>query len=351
MKKLFSKLFIVGALGAFMMSCGDDDNEIIAPITPEDEFDARINNNSFDSLTATVFASDITDGEINVLLSFTSSETMRRIYTTQNLLGQGDEKVDASDAFGVNDKGDGSIDLASANANDFGFELTFSTAGLPSEGTLVYTFWATSGKGDFRNNEKRRVEGPAVLTINLGGSNPATQLKTAEDVRLFAPTADLMSNSFVSTADGEVYALNDSENADLWDVGYSAQGNSPQLTSAFGSPQRFIVDGDNISFLELIALTNGDEAAEDLNMVYFMDIADDFDFDGATNSSALESLTVSESDPQTIDIPTDADGDIIAFIDQYGKKGVIRIDILEDNGDDNYFESNDYVQIDIKVQP
>ncbi|MBC6425623.1 MAG: hypothetical protein GDA51_03970 [Ekhidna sp.] len=37
---------------------------------------------------------------------------MNRVYITRNAQGQGAEPVDAGETFGVNDKGDGSIDLS-----------------------------------------------------------------------------------------------------------------------------------------------------------------------------------------------------------------------------------------------
>ncbi len=356
MKKLFSKLFIVGAMGLLVMSCSDD-NEDIA-INTGDGIDAKLNINYADSLSASVDTDLVTDGQVNVRVAIESDETVRRVYITQNVFGQGEEAVDAEALFGssIDTKGDGSIDVENGFSGLQVYFFNISLANLPAaSGTIVYKFWATKNKGDFRDDTKDIVESVATLTVELGdGQNPAAELIAVNDVRLFAPTADLQSKSFVSTNDGMVYALDESEFVDLWDVGYTAQGGNPQLTSAFSSPQRFFAPGSTTvteSFQELIARETGVEAS-DLNMVYFVDIADSFDFDGAEESGDLSDLAVSMTDSQTIDIPTDASGDIIAFIDQYGKKGVIRIDALVDgDSDGNFFEANDYVQIDIKVQP
>jgi hypothetical protein len=42
---------------------------------------------------------------------------------------------------------------------------------------------------------------------------------------------------------------------------------------------------------------------------------------------------------------------LIAFVDQYGKKGVIRITALVKRANGFYYDADAYVQIDIKVQP
>ncbi len=355
MKKITKNLLMIMSALAIVtiVSCGDDNEDIT--VNTGDGIDAKLNINYADSLNAEVNTDDITDFQVNVRVAIESDETVRRVYITQNVFGQGEEAVDAPALFGANidTKGDGSIDVENSFDGSQIYFFNISTANLPAaSGTIVYRFWATKNKGDFRDSDKDRLESVATLVLELGtGQNPDADLIEVSDVQLFAPTADLQSNSFVSTADGNVYALDDFENSDLWDVGYTAQGNNPQLTSAFSSPQRFIVNGENVSFQELITSETGAEASE-LNMVYFVDIDDSFDFDGATTAADFADLDVSSGNSQTIDIPTAASGDLIAFIDQYGKKGIIRIDVLFDgDGDGNYFESNDYVQIDIKVQP
>lgn len=355
MKKITKNLLPLVVLFSLLtiISCGEDNEPIL--VNTGDGIDAKLNNSASDSLSATVFTADIEDGEINVRLALESDETMRRVYITKNQFGAGFETVDAAVEFNTNAKGDGSIDLPTASQNGTVFFFNFDLTSFPNaDGTIVYKFWATKNKGDHRDDTKDIVESVVTLTINLGGSNPAAGLVSVSDVQLFAPTADLMSKSFASTADGVVYDLDDFENSDLWDVGYTAQANNPRLTSAFSSPQRFFAPGSTTvteSFQELIERETG-APASDLNMVYFVELASTFDFDGATTASDFNSLSVSTSDAQTINIPTDANGYLIAFLDQYGKKGVIRIDALVDgDSDGNYFESNDYVQIDIKVQP
>ena len=350
---------LIATIGLGLYSCGDDDETVFQPEDPTSEFDARLNSASADSLTATVFLADVDDNVVDVFFTFASDESMRRIYSTVNIQNQGEENFTIGQLTGAEDKADGSLELDSDQSNGFTLNLDLSTANYPSEGTIVYTFWTTTGKGDFRDITKRQASEALVLTVNLSGTNPDAALISQTGIQLFAPTADLMSESFVSTADGVVYDLDEFEFSDLWDIGYTAQGNVPQLSSASGSPQMFFDDNqDLVTFQKLIADSVSQEAAEDLNMVYFSDLDNSFDFDGATTSGDLDNLSVSTSDNQTINIPIDANAELIAFIDQYGKKGVIRISELVDGDcnttdgcDDNYFESNDYVQIDIKVQP
>lgn len=347
-------LFIIAAFSILtIVSCGEDNEDIkVAPVE-KDKLDARLNNT--DSLTATVFTKDITDGEINIRLSLKASDKdkIRRVYASKNEFGQGVVAVDGKELGASDTKGDKSIDIATKDNEGVVYFVTLKLSSFPkAEGTIVYNFWATKNKGDHRKPEQDLVNKVATLTINLGGSNKETELASSEDVKLYAPTKDLTSKSFVSSLDGKIYGLDDFENSDLWDMGYSAQNNEPQLTSAFGSPQKFPGEtkGTTITFQELIKDKTG-ATAESLNKVYFADIDDDFDFDGAKNNSDFKDLKVSTSDKQFIDIPTDAKGDLIAFIDQYGKKGIIRIDLLFDDQDDQqYYNAKDYVQIDIKVQ-
>lgn len=357
MKNLMKFGFMTLLTGGLMFSIGCDDNEDIVTNTG-DGIDAKLNINHSDSLTATVNTNDIDDGQVNVRVTIESDENVRRIYITQNEFGQGAVAVDAKALFGqgIDTKGDGSIDVENSFNGSQVYFFNISLANLPmATGTIVYKFWATKNKGDFRDDTKDVVESVATLTVELGtGQNPDAPLTSVTGVRLFAPTGDLLSKSFASTADGAVYALDQSEFADLWDVGYTAQGGNPQLTSASGSPQRFFADATNtttISFQDLIERETG-APASDLNMVYFMDLDDTFDFDGAATAADFTDLSVSTNNAQAIDIPTGATADLIAFIDQYGKKGIIRITALVDGGSNgNFFDANDYVQIDIKVQP
>ncbi|MEQ9405345.1 MAG: hypothetical protein RIM99_17280 [Cyclobacteriaceae bacterium] len=351
MKKIQQNLLLVLALFSltFLFSCGDD-NEAIAPIVT-DEFDARINNFATDSLTAEVFVSDVDDNVIDVLLSFTSTDDMKRVYITRNIQGQGDEKLDASDAFGVNDKADGSIDLDASLKNGLAFSLDFPVSGLPDgDGTVVYKFWTTTGKGDFRDATKRNAEGPATLTINLGGTNPAASAISQEDVQLFAPLADGTSASFLSTADGETYTFNDGELASLWDFGYfySVLGATvDEKQASFASVSAYENAFDNGAVVDMQALAMDENGDIDLNNFYFSaSTADDATFTAVATSGDLDFIQTSTSE----EVNNLAIGDIIAFVDQYGKKGLIRItDLQPANG--QFYNQGAFIQFDVKIQP
>jgi len=352
-QNLFSILAIL-SLG-FFISCSSDDNDLVIfddEDTDEttDPFDARLNNNATDSLTATVFLSEVDDNTIDVLLSFTSDEDMKRVYVTQNFQGQGDEKVDAAVVFGVDAKGDGSFDLSGTLQTAFAFDLDFSSAGLPTEGTVVYKFWATSGKGDFRDDTKRTLIGPATLTIEVSGTNPAAAIISQTDVQLFAPLANGTSSSFLSTADGSTYTFNDGEFAALWDFGYfysvlgaAADEKKASLASVSAYEQAF--DAGAVVDMDALAMdANGDI---DLNDFFFSaSTADETTFTAVSTSADLDFIATSTSqEVNMLEI-----GDIVAFVDQYGKKGLIKITGLQ-SASGEFYNEGAFLQFDIKIQP
>lgn len=332
MKKITKNLLPLVVLVSLLtiISCGEDNTEIL--VMEDDIYDARINNFATDSLTAEVFLSDVTDGSVDVLLSFTSQNDMRRLYITKNVQGQGDLKVDAKDEFGVNDKGDGSIDLAASAKNGFAFALSFSTTSLPDAGTVVYKFWATENKGDFRDSSKDLVEGVATLTINLSGSNPATAVRVYENVVLEAPLADGSSETFMSTLDGEIFTIDQGEEfASFWDLGY--------YYGASGLASLASTDNYPSSVIDVEAIGG----TTDLNNLYLqISSKTTAEFDAITNSSELSSITQSTTER----LNQLSVGNVIEFVDEYGKKGLIKVvEIQGTNG------TGDFIKIDIKVQP
>ncbi|MEM0938628.1 MAG: hypothetical protein AAF600_10365 [Bacteroidota bacterium] len=326
-------------------SCGvnDDIEEIIVDLTDpgiEDRFDARLNNNSTDSLNSTVFLSDIEDDTINVLLSFISSDdNMNRVYITRDIQGQGAEAIDASDEFGVNDKGDGSIDLSGDLRREFNFEFTFHTAGLSDlDGTIVYTFWATSKKGDFRDVNDDLLVGPAILTIDLSGTNPTKILNEYTDmIKLEAPLADGSSETFISTLDGQVYEINRGEEfASFWDFGFYYLGNTGiSLASTVAYPELF--RDPDVDTVVLVTVNQFlDIEATEVNDCFFQLAPDGTDFDSFSTANDL-TFDISENDEQ--DINELEVGDIVYILDQYGKKGVLKItDLIESFGSDGFVE-------------
>ncbi|MEM6736416.1 MAG: hypothetical protein AAGC64_10000 [Bacteroidota bacterium] len=325
-------------------SCGVKDNleEIVVDLTDpgiEDRFDARLNNNSMDSLNSTVFLSDIEDDTINVLLSFTSSDdNMNRVYITRDIQGQGAEAIDASDEFGIKDKGDGSIDLSGDLRSEFNFEFAFPSAGLSDlEGTIIYTFWATSKKGDFRDVSDDLLVGPAILTIDLSGTNPAKILNEYTDmIKLEAPLADGSSETFVSTLDGQVYEINQGEEfASFWDFGfYYLMNTGVSLASTVAYPELFADpngDSDPVTVNQFL-----DIEATEVNDCFFQLAPDGTDFDSFTTANDL-TFDISENDEQEINELEI--GDVVYLLDQYGKKGVLKItDLFESFGSDGFVE-------------
>lgn len=335
----------------FFLSCSSDDNDtiVVDPTDPVDPFDARLNNNATDSLTAKVFLSDVDDSVIDVLLSFASDDDMKRVYVTQNIQGQGDEKVDAAVVFNVEAKPDGSIDLSGDLQTAFAFDLNFTTAGLPDVGTVVYKFWATSGRGDYRDNSKRNLIGPATLTIDLEGTNPAAVLQEYTSViKLEAPTADGKSETFISTLDGAIYEINEGEEfAAFWDFGfYYLPSTGVSLASSAAYPNLFKDPADTApegeTTLPLVNVNTflGIEATE-INNTYFVK-ATDADFASFTVVDDL-TFTISTTDEEKINEL--AIGDVVYVLDQYGKKGVLKVtDFIESFGSDGFIE------FDLKMQ-
>ena len=354
MKNIQQKLFSVLAILSigFLLSCSSDDNDtiVVDPTDPVDPFDARLNNNATDSLTATTFLSDVDDGVIDVLLSFSSDEDMKRVYVTQNIQGQGDEKVDAAVAFNVDAKADGSIDLSGDLQTAFNFDLDFSTANLPDVGTVVYKFWATSGRGDFRDDSKRNLVGPATLTIDLAGTNPAAILKEYTSIiRLEAPTADGQSETFISTLDGEIYEINEGEEfAAFWDFGfYYLNSTGVSLASSAAYPNLFKDPADTApegqTSLPLVNVNTflGIEATE-INNAYFVLAPDGTDFDSFAVVTDL-TFTIAPTDEEDInDLEV---GDVVYVLDQYGKKGVLEVTDLIGS-----FGSDGFIEFDLKMQ-
>jgi hypothetical protein len=270
----------------------------------------------------------------DVTVNFTSADSkMRRLYMTQNIAGAGYEKYEL-EIDGLDTKGDGSIDLSSGEGYDFTFTIPFPVLSGMTEGTVEYQLWATSGRGDYRDVENSLVSGPGKVIIHYGGTNPATGVKEYEAVLLAAPTADKISETFVSLIDGEVYPIEDGvEFAAYWDFGYYyGASNEASLASTFDYPS-------NIIDVKEVANTTADE----LNHTYFASSnLTETEFGAVANASDLDFVT--ESAMETItNLNVD---DVIEFVDNYGNKGLIRvIEIEPGNG------VGDYIKLHIKVQP
>lgn len=354
--------FIIMALALFATSCSNDEGSVFQ--TPTDSTDPDTENPTENEVATLTF--NEADPSANVIeanasgavgttvpgrVIFTSKATSQlRMYITQNVSGQGDmpfndfalEGTDLKKAL----KGDGSIDLDGSNKKeiDFTFELPVPDI---DNGEIVYSFWTTTGKGDFRDSEKRLALGVGTITVKVGnGTNPTAEVRTFSVVMLYAPLQDGSSQSFLSLLNEEVYRVNSGrEFRNFWDFGYyyGASGVSANENASFASTATY----DAAFGFEVEGLKPGaDEvnaATETLNEMFFATSTLDADgFDGVTLSGDLDNIV--SSDVQKI--TNLAVGDVIEFVDNYGKKGLIKITNIKAG-----FNSTDFIEFEVKVQP
>jgi len=365
-KNLTSSLkygFLVFTMAFFVASCSSDDGSIFDTPLPGDETGGDDGNDEPEVATI-VFneadpSSNITtasaSGEVGATVPgrivFTSdATTQRRMYITQNVSGQGDMPFNSfaldSDDLDKVLNNDGSIDLDGATKKeiDFTFELPVPDI---DNGQIVYTFWTTRGKGDFRDIEKRLALGAGTIIVTVGtGTNPAAEVREFTGIKLFAPAADGTTESFFSLLNKEVYRINEGpEFRAFWDFGYyfGASGVSVNENASFASTSTF-----NESFgFPVEGLEPGDDEEdaenETLNETYFSTstfVAADFDI--IALSGELD-VIIKSTDQKITNL---AVGDVIEFVDNYGKKGVIKITEIEAG-----FNNNDFIVFDVKIQP
>ncbi|MTI19793.1 hypothetical protein E1176_02040, partial [Fulvivirga sp. RKSG066] len=261
MRKLFNQLLMFSALSGtlFLASCSDD-NEEITPTTPPDEETVVLEMEEGDASKNVSVDVDANTNTQTVRVKFTSTDNMNRLYVTENVSAQGDEPFKLEELVeGIDAKGDGSIDLDSQNKTAFEFEFDLPVPSVGT-GTVVYTFWATSGRGDYRDVTKRLVVGPGTITLNYGGTNSAAEVKSYSATMFAAPLADGSSKTFISLLDGELFRINQGEEyAAFWDFGYYYGGTGKaSLASTFNYPSD-VIDVPNIS----------GTAKEELNEAFF----------------------------------------------------------------------------------
>ncbi len=363
MKRLFkspiAKVFTFLSITLFIASCSSDDTAVFeTPDTPDQtDPDAPevatlvFNEGDPSSNIPTASASGEVGTTVPGRVIFTSTDlTQRRLYITQNVLGQGDMPFNNfdldSDDLRKALKADGSIDLDGATKKeiDFTFELPVPNI---DNGSIVYSFWTTTGKGDFRDASKRLALGVGTITVTVGnGTNPAAAVREFNGIRLFAPAADGTTESFFSLLNEEVYRINEGpEFRAFWDFGYyfGASGVSDGEDSSFASTATFDASfGFPVEGLEP-GEDEEDADNETLNEMYFATstvIAADFDM--LALSGELDFIAQSSSQKITnLEV-----GDVIEFVDNYGKKGLIKITAIEAG-----FNNNDFIEFDVKIQP
>jgi hypothetical protein len=335
-RRLMLSLTVVGALAT---AC--DDNDEIA-VDPDAEYDVVLDVPDEQNENVNVTADQ---GDILAKIHFVSPEDkMKRLYITKNVGGAGEEIFTPEEQ--VDDKPDGSIDLANKSGKDFEFQFKLDVPSGITAGTVVYKFWTTTGVGDFRDQNKRAAVGPATITLVYGNSNtnPTAQVNTFNNITLAAPLNNGTSKTFVSVLEnkdnvnGQVYTISQGvEYVSYWDFGYVYLMGG-DLHATFTSTYDYRTDVVDIAS---IAKTTKDE----LNKAYFATTTmTTAQFDAVTLTTELAALEVSSASPQTISF-LEAN-DVIAFQTAYGKKGLIKIDAVSPgNG------STGSITFDIKVQP
>ena len=342
MMKVEFKNFQLGLLlMAFIavVSC-DNNDEIKVDPTKEYDVELTVAQGGQANPDAPVTVDVTKQSTINAKVTFTSTDkNMKRLYITQNIAGQGETVYEPSENIDL--KADGAVDLTGKNDKNFEYAFKLPVPAGVSTGTVVYKFWTTTGNGDPRDLTQRLAVGPGTITLKYGGGNnpaPGTaKVKSFTNQKLAAPLADGTSLTFFSLLDGKTYKIKEGvEYVNYWDFGYLYL----QATHAsLSSPARYNTAVVNIK----VTAQTGDEP---LNQIYFKKSTKTVaEFGAVTTSADLDFVTVTKTDDaQTVgDL---VEGTVVEFLDQYGKKGLIKV--IEVSGTIN---QGDYITIDVKVQP
>ncbi|MRI01760.1 hypothetical protein GH721_14555 [Kriegella sp. EG-1] len=348
--------FMAFMLTLFIVGCSSDDGSVFDTGNQggddggDDDPTEEVATIIYDEATptnniVTASASGEVGTEVPGRIIFTSdATTQRRMYITQNISGEGDMPFND---FALNDtelkkvlKADGSIDLDGATKKEIDFTFNLPVPDVDN-GTIVYSFWTTTGKGDFRDPTKRLALGVGTITVTVGtGTNPSTPVREFTDIQLFAPAADGTTKTFFSLLNETVYQINQGpEFRAFWDFGYYYKDSQASFAStasyndSFGFPVEGLEPGSD----------EEDAANETLNEGYFststMLAAD---FDAIVLSGSLDVIVKSTSQS----VSDLAVGNVIEFVDNYGKKGLIKITALDPG-----FNVNNSITFDVKIQP
>lgn len=362
-KSAIKRIFLILSISFFIVNCSSEDTNVF-DTTPDDT--EQNNDETDDTPTVATLVFNEGDTSSNIVIAESSGEagqtvpgrviytstntTQRRMYITQNISGQGDMPFNNfdldSDDLKKALKADGSIDLDGATKNEIDFTFDLPVPEIDN-GSIVYSFWTTKGKGDFRDPSKRLALGVGTITVTVGtGSNPAAAVREFTNIKLFAPDVNGNTETFFSLLNETVYKINvGPEFRAFWDFGYyfGASGVSADDNASFASTSQYDASfGFPVEGLEPDA-TEEDASSETLNEAFFsissLDVAS---FDGVTLSGDLESVnnsTVQKITNLNID-------DVIEFVDNYGKKGLIKITAIQPG-----YGNADFIQFDVKIQP
>ncbi|WP_025741649.1 hypothetical protein [Aquimarina pacifica] len=339
-------LAILMLIALFTFSCGSDNDAITISDDEEEDslYDGELSvfEQGGDNRNVTINASGLSSTALVKIAFETTTNTMRRLYVTQNVSNFGEDPYEFSTGgVTVDDKKDGSLDLSSDNGNGFEFAIPFPIP-ASADSKIVYTIWATTGKGDFRDISKRNaISDTAVgtITINGSGTNDGSGLKTYETTILAAPLSSQTSQTFMSVFDGLKYRIDEGEEtAALWDFGYYyGATNNASLASVANYPPLFDTTGDGNADSAIAGVSG--VAQEELNNFYIT--TSTLDFDTITERSDLDNISIPTSERVT----NLSVGNVLEFVDSYGNKGLIKVTGLVP-GDG----SSGQITISIKVQ-
>ncbi|MDO6515621.1 hypothetical protein [Zobellia uliginosa] len=346
--------FAVFALAFLATSCSTDEGSVFdSPIDTGDESTIAtlvINENDGSNDILVAEASGEVGTTVPGRIIYTSTKNQKRLYITQNISGSGEmpfnnfniEGKDLKKAL----KGDGSVDLDgdTQKAIDFTFELPVPDI---DNGEIVYQFWTTTGKGDFRDPTKRKALGVGTITVKVGnGTNPTANVREFTDIKLYAPAEDGSTETFFSLLNGSAYRIDKGpEYRAFWDFGYyyGASGDSADDKASFASTATYNdVFPFDVEGLEADA-TEENAATETLNNFYLeLSSKTAADFDAITLSGDLNNISKPNFEKTTnLNV-----GDVIEFVDEYDKKGLIKITEIKAG-----YGTKDYIVFDVKIQP
>lgn len=358
----FVAAFIATSL--FFTSCADDGNDVFRTeddeeITEEESYQITVNPTNADTEERSVEIVAEANSLVQVKVSFTGDNKMRRIYLTKNIFSAGLGAQPYEYELGSK-KSDGSIDLDGEDKTAFDFTFNFDA---PSEidDVVQYVIWTTNNKGDFRDiSDSNSIADDAYGTITIkAGENADTNFVSIASFSatiLAAPTGDGNSETFLSIFNGENYkivqqagkGINASftetekiENAELsalWDFGYFY---GVTKKASFVSASRYMEVFANSSG-PIVDITNFTGLVKaDLNSCYFAKSSlTAAEFDGATDATLSSVIQPSEEVINDLQV-----GDVVEFVDAYGSKGLIKVTRIKGT-----YNQGDEIQFDVKVQ-
>ena len=350
MRKLFKfkNLAYLLAAGLTLSSCSSEDEteELIGTVDPTSA-SATIRLTE-EGAADDIFYDEATGeagGTVEGRVVFTTiSDKQKRLYITQTTPDGVTEPFEIPELSNKSTKADGSIDLDGEATGALDFTFTLNVPSSLEDGSYVYNFWSTTGKGDYRDSEKRLLIGVGTIEVTIGsGINSNESVRTFNGVTILeAPLGDGISDTFMSLLNGDTYTINQgAEVAALWDFGYY-YGNTGK--ASFASANDYLSDIFDILPVANENIEAGEDTIErsDLNVMYFaLTTKTTADFDAITISSQLDDIVQSTSQRvNELEI-----GDVVEFVDVYGVKGLIKVNDISPG-----FGSAGSITFDIKAQ-